>query len=102
MSSLLSRITAPVARLSRRAPDPGRDWRILLIAFGVILIITIGWNVWAFETVVDGGTLGDTHKIVAPVETTSALDTLPALLDTRAAEDSKYINGGYRFADPSQ
>lgn len=81
--------------------DPERDWTLLLVCATLSLLVIVGWNVWAFRTVVGGGTLGASQRPATFATTTSALDTLPGLLSARAAEDAKYIDGAYRFSDPS-
>ena len=102
MSSLISPFTTVFSRLFRGArANPERDWAILLICAALALVAIVGWNVWAFETVVGGGTLGASQKPVTTTTATSALDTLPDLLSARANEDAKYIDGAYRFADPA-
>lgn len=83
--------------------NPGRDWIALLTLSAFALAFILVWNLWAFETVVTGGTLGG-----AGASSTSAfvnrapLDAIQSVFDARAAEDAKYIGGTYRFADPSQ
>ena len=82
--------------------NPERDWNILLIGTIVLLALIVGWHVWAFGTVVTGGTLGNAGHGASPAAKTSVLDTIPAYLEQRRAEDANYVNGTYRFADPSQ
>jgi hypothetical protein len=81
--------------------DPARDWVLLLAASALALSIIVGWNVWAFKTVTGGGTLGAHPVLTASSTAGSVLDTLPSALSDRAAEDANYVNGIYRFADPS-
>ncbi len=103
MSTITSRLSALFARAGRGAHfNPERDWALLLGTAGFVLALIVAWNVWAFNTVVGGGTLGDASQAPgAPVASTS-LEAIPALLAGRAAEDAKYVDGTYRFADPSQ
>lgn len=103
MPSLTSHFTDLTARLRRGVPfNPERDWTLLLSCAGIALLLIVAWNVWAFRTVVGGGTLGAVPQ-APPVPTSqTSLEAIPALLADRAAEDAKYVNGTYRFVDPSQ
>ena len=91
-----------LTRFSAGRIDPERNWLTLLIGSAILLLIIVAWNVWAFETVVSGGTLGETHPAGAPSANVSALETISTVLDARAAEDNNYVSGAYRFADPAQ
>jgi len=82
--------------------DPARDWLALISLAFIALALLIVWNIWTFNTVASGGTLG------TPVATTpggfnrTSLDTVRAVFSARADEETKYRTGAYRFADPSQ
>lgn len=103
MSSLTSPFTAFIARFRRSVPfNPERDWTLLLSCAGVALLCIVAWNVWAFQTVVGGGTLGAVPQAPTTPTNQTSLEAIPALLADRAAEEAKYINGTYRFVDPSQ
>jgi len=103
MSSVTSHLTDLLARLRRGAPfNPERDWALLLGSAGVALVFIVAWNVWAFRTVVGGGTLDAPPQTSPTPASQTSLEAIPALLAGRATEDTKYINGIYRFADPSQ
>ena len=82
--------------------DPVRDWLILLtlsiFAFAGIIV----WNVWAFDTVARGGVIGAAATSTTPVFNSSSLDAVHSVFKMRSAEETKYVNGTYRFADPSQ
>jgi hypothetical protein len=82
--------------------DPVRDWLILMTLFIFSLICIIVWNVWAFDTVARGGVIGSSVKSTSPVFNSSSLETIRGVFEKRAAEESKYVNGVYRYADPSQ
>lgn len=90
-------------RLTGIHANPVRDWFVLLGLFTLALVGIVMWNVWAFETVANGGSIG------APVMQTPAegvdqslLDTVRTVVDDRAAEAAKYESGAYRYTDPSQ
>jgi len=83
-------------------PNPARDWLVLLILSALALALIAIWNLWAFETVVNGGTLGNAATSTPPVFSQTSLDTIQNLFTSRAEEDAKYTNGIYRFSDPSQ
>ena len=82
--------------------DPARDW-LLLLAFSTIALAgIIVWNVRAFDTVANGGTIGKLTTTTAPLFSRSSLDTIHTIFTSRAAEEAKYMTGAYRYADPSQ
>ena len=82
--------------------NPARDWAMLLCATALALVLLLAWNIWAFKTVVSGGTLGEARPPAVAPPAANALDEISGLLSARAAEDAKYIDGTYRFTDPSQ
>jgi len=85
---------------SRR--NPTRDWSVLLGVSTLALIAIAAWNLWAFETVVNGGTLGSAATSTPPVFSQASINTIHDLFAARAGEDVKYLDGSYRFSDPSQ
>lgn len=84
------------------AVDPVRDWLVLLIASLVALVGIILWNIWAFDTVASGGTIGAPATKAPTTFNNSSLDEIHTLFENRAAEEAKYRTGMYRFTDPSQ
>lgn len=83
-------------------PNPARDWSILLSLATLALVFIVGWHLWAFETVVSGGVLGRATTPTPPALSQTSIDALRALFANRASEDASYVDGTYRFADPSQ
>jgi hypothetical protein len=83
-------------------PDPARDWIALILLSGVALVGIVAWNASAFDTISGGGVIGTRATSTPPIFTQTSLDTLHAIFDTRQAEEEKYVNGEYRYADPSQ
>ena len=83
-------------------PNPARDWALLFSFAGLLFTLIMVWNVWAFKTVVNGGTLGSVATSTQPVFSQMSLDTITNLFTNRAIEDAKYSDGVYRFSDPSQ
>ena len=85
--------------------DPVRDWSIL---FGLSLITFVGlvvWNVWTFETVAGGGTIGAPCSFptcATPTVNRSSITAVQEVFNARAAEETKYVSGVYRYLDPSQ
>jgi len=82
--------------------DPARDW-LLLIAFATIALagLTV-WGAWTFDTVERGGTIGAAPKSTQPFFSSSALETIHSVFDSRAREEEKYASSTYHFIDPSQ
>ena len=82
--------------------DPTRDWLALLTFSAIALAGIIVWNVWAFDTVSQGGVIGTTTASSPSVFNSSSLDAIHTIFVNRAAEEAKYRTGVYRYADPSQ
>jgi hypothetical protein len=82
--------------------DPVRDWLVLLIVSTITLAGIIVWNVWAFDTVASGGTIGAPATRAPAVFGRTSLEAIRAIFEKRAAEEAKYRTGVYGFTDPSQ
>ncbi len=96
----------PLTSLAKRlrygaSIDPVRDWLVLLIVAALAFIGIVAWNIWAFDTVAGGGTIGSPAPVAPPAFSQSSLDTIRAIFASRAAEEAKYADGTYSFADPS-
>lgn len=96
LSSFLKRFRAGAHQ------DPARDWMILLIFSVITLAGIIVWNVWAFDTIAGGGTIGSRVVTEPPIFSRSSLDSVHSIFEKRSAEEEKYVSGVYRYADPSQ
>jgi hypothetical protein len=81
---------------------PERDWLLLITVSIVLSAGILVWNIWAFDTVVQGGTIGGTATSSPPVFSQSSLNTIHSVFAARAAENAKYVTGVYTFTDPSQ
>jgi hypothetical protein len=82
--------------------DPVRDWLLLLALALVAFIAIVVWNVWAFDTVAQGGVIGAPVSTAPPVFNRSSIDTINTVFQMRATEEAKYVTGVYRYTDPSQ
>jgi hypothetical protein len=81
---------------------PTRDWYVLLAVGAVLLLGVVLYNVWVFDKLASGQTLG-TQTLTAPsLFNRSSLDAIQKVFADRAAEEAKYLNGTYHFADPSR
>ncbi|MCX6786260.1 MAG: hypothetical protein NTU85_00315 [Candidatus Kaiserbacteria bacterium] len=89
-------------RLRYGVPNPQRDWFILLTISVMVLVGSIVWNVWTFETVAQGGIIGSIATSSPPIFSRASLDTIHTVFENRANEKAKYETGSYHFADPSQ
>ncbi len=100
----LSRLFETLKRRFAYGPtiDPTRDWVALLTLSIILLAAILVWNVWAFDTVAQGGTLGGAATSTAPVFSQNSLDAIHSIFKERAVEETKYLTGVYGFADPSQ
>lgn len=82
--------------------DPDRDWIVLLISAAICLAGIVVWNIWVFDTVANGGSIGPVATSSTPVFSRSSLDAVHAIFTDRLNESVKYTDGIYRYADPSQ
>ena len=83
--------------------DPVHDWLVLLILSMILFIGIIVWNVWAFDTVANGGVIGADITTSSPqVLKHLQLETIKDTFEQRAIEEAKYQDGTYRYVDPSQ
>jgi len=82
--------------------DPVRDWLALLTLSMIALVGIIVWNVWAFDKVASGGTIGTSSTTASAIFSRSSLDAIHTIFTNRAAEETKYVTGVYSFVDPSQ
>ena len=82
--------------------DPVRDWLALLALSIVAFVGIVVWNVWAFDTVAQGGVIGEAATSTPAVFNRSSIDSIHAVFEKRAAEEAKYVTGVYRYANPSQ
>ena len=76
---------------------PTRDWLMLLIIFAVLLLASLGWNVWLFSQATKGNIVGATPE--AP-QAQIELEEIKTLFAERSAQQARYIQE-YRFVDPS-
>ncbi len=103
MPSLNTYIRSILVRFSYGTrPNPARDWTVLLIISALALTTIASWNLWVFDTIVNGGTLGNVSTSTQPVFSQASISTIRDLFDTRSAEALKYTDGSYRFSDPSR
>lgn len=98
--NILARILKPFTALAHL--DPARDWFTLVMLSVMALISIITWNVWAFDQVANGGTIGSSATTTPSLVNQASIDTVHAIFSQRASEEAKYISGTYQFADPSQ
>lgn len=81
--------------------DPERDWLMLLIVSAIALSCIVVWNVWAFDTVANGGAIGSVSTSTKPAFDQASLEAVHVIFANRAAEKEKYTTGAYRYIDPS-
>lgn len=100
--NILTTISSFWRRLYQKALNPMRDWLTLLTLAAFVLIGIIVWNVWAFDTVANGGIIGTAATSTSPLFSQTSLNTIRTTFLNRTEEEAKYETGTYRFADPSQ
>ena len=82
--------------------DPSRDWLILLSLGVFAFLCIVVWNVWAFDTVANGGVIGRTATSTPQPFDRSKINAINTIFEMRAGEETKYMTGVYRYSDPSQ
>jgi hypothetical protein len=103
MNTILDTTKAYAKRLRAGAyQDPVRDWMVLITFSVIVLAGIIVWNIWAFDTVANGGVIGTTAPKATPGFSRASLDAIHVIFKNRADEEAKYETGVYRYADPSQ
>ncbi|MCX6788013.1 MAG: hypothetical protein NT108_02515 [Candidatus Kaiserbacteria bacterium] len=96
MTSFLNRVRGSAAQ------DPARDWFAVLTLASILLAGIIVWNIWAFDTVANGGVIGPAVTIAPPIFSSASLELVHQVFETHAMEESKFKTGSYRYVDPSQ
>ena len=66
--------------------DSVRDWLMLLIFSAILFIGIVVWNMWVFDTVVSGGSLGAPIANPSQVFNSSSLDTIHSIFIKRNAD----------------
>ncbi len=82
--------------------DPVRDWLGLLTFSMLVFVSIVVWNVWAFDTVAQGGVIGPAANSTPSIFNSTSIEAIRTVFATRAVEEAKYVTGVYRYADPSQ
>jgi hypothetical protein len=103
MSTILDRASYVVKRFrSGIRIDPVRDWFMVITAAAIALIAIIAWNIWTFDVVASGKSIGGPAPKAVPVFDPAALEAVKNTFEMRAQEEAKYLTGVYSFTDPSQ
>ena len=89
-------------RLRYGAPNPARDWLVLITLSAIVFASIIVWNAWAFGTVANGGVIGTATTTSPTVFNSVSIDAIQTIFTNRAIEEEKYATGTYSYADPSQ
>ncbi|MFA6414710.1 MAG: hypothetical protein WC217_03825 [Candidatus Paceibacterota bacterium] len=101
--NIFGTLTALIRRLrTGTSQDPVRDWLVVSIFSAIVFTGIVVWNIWAFDTVANGGVIGAPVPETKSVFDQSSLDTIRTIFENRAVEEAKYMTGVYRYADPSQ
>lgn len=81
-------------------PEPARDWHILVVCAGLVLVASVVWNaVFFLETVADEAVTAEARK--ETTLDTSLLKEAKDAFEARAAERERY-GREYGFIDPSR
>lgn len=81
---------------------PMRDWFILLALLVLLLLISVVWNAWYYESVRGEASAIDQSPTAAPVFSQASVTQIQAIFADRANEEAKYQDHSYTFIDPSK
>lgn len=95
-------LISSIFKRSQAESDPMRDWLMVLTFAAVALAGIVVWNMWAFDTIARGGSIGSVATSSPPVFNKSSLNIIHTVFEDRATEEARYRTGVYRYADPSQ
>lgn len=90
---------SPLPRIGNRR-QPSRDWLLLLALALLVLVASVGWNVWTFVRITNGEVVGDHTPVVTAPDVSNVERVRKVFLD-RTAEQQRYLNE-YRFVDPNK
>ncbi len=79
---------------------PVRDWFVLLGIVFVLMLASVGINVWLLTTVERGEALGPAGAAM-PALDKGPMEHARALFEKRVQEQDRYLEQ-YRFVDPSR
>jgi len=82
-------------------PNPSRDWLTLLGIVFVLLLASVGANVYLYHEALTGAPLGGKAPQTASLNT-DLVTQVESVFAARATEAGKYSSGGYSFIDPSK
>jgi hypothetical protein len=83
-------------------PAPDRDWRIMIIAFGIGLSFLINLGLWINWRYAKGGDMGVVTSARPAVIDTKTLDQVAARIDARAREFDRLFTAPLSAVDPSR
>ena len=82
-------------------PNPPRDWLTLLGIVFVLLLVSVGANIYFYHQAVTGAPLSGKAPQAAALNT-DLVTQVQSVFAARAVEAGKYQSGGYSFIDPSK
>lgn len=100
--NIINRLLMFLKRLRPSAHlDPVRDWLASITLSTIVLAGIIVWNVWAFDTIANGGDIGAAVPATPALFNRAPIETIHTIFANRADEEAKYVTGVYSYADPS-
>jgi hypothetical protein len=99
LKDLISKLRVAKLPSYGESVHPVRDWFVIVAIALLLLVTSVGWNMWLFSRAIEGEAIGETP---APTDTydLSSLETVRSLFERRQAEEMRYRND-YRFIDPA-
>ena len=79
---------------------PTRDWFVMLLVTLVLLVVSVGWNVFMFTQFENGKSTTQTTPLAQEQGVGDAVAQVQALFQQRATEEGNYQRT-YHFVDPS-
>ncbi|MBA3789188.1 hypothetical protein H0X32_02210 [Patescibacteria group bacterium] len=79
---------------------PSRDWFVLLAFALLLLVISIGFNVWLFMQIAGGKSIVSDTSVPHVASSTTSVTDVQNVFKGRASEETNYQHT-YHFVDPS-
>lgn len=79
-------------------PRPARDWFAILSVATLLVVLSIGWNLWLLRSVERGGVIG--NEAPPPTFDAAPIEAIRALFEARRQKELQYRQE-FRFVDPS-
>lgn len=80
---------------------PARDWFVILSGAVLLILLSIGWNLWLLKTVEEGSAIGQPAPALSETFNAGPVEAAQKVFETRRAEELRFRQE-YQFVDPSR